>query len=201
MKPSRWTSTLLSWAVIATAASDLVSGLASAQAALQIHAPRAELECEAECWIPDMDTGSASYANAAQNWGAQSETDLMWQLRDEQCPSPGLLVHSRLIGAEASDDRSVTHDDTYSGSDSEESSYSSGGAVVYGDFGPLIAAEYGSSSGGEQSSRSFSNRTIRTHSHHSSVQMQFDMATPANSCHASRTSFPQREIGGNRVGG
>lgn len=179
----------------------MILTLASAHAAIQRHAPRMELECEAECWSPDLAHGKAEYLNDAQNWGTETATELMWMLKDDKCPAPGLLVHSRIVSVSASDERDHTQDDTYSGSDSSEASSAADLGVVYGSFGPIAAAEDVSASASAESTRSFSNRSIRVHNHSGSIQMEFDVATPANSCHPSRSNFPVRQIGGHSVGG
>lgn len=173
------TRTFLPWTAFALALS-----LTCADAQADARSPRLlELECHAECWYVDAQQGTAYYVSRVYNWGAQAASELLWRLRSDQC-ADGVLVHTRLIGMQAGSNEWEREDSQHFGND-----------TWTGDFSRFYYR------GQSTSNRSFARNRIRVRSQHSAVQLEFDSATPANSCRPTRSSGPVRHIGGNPVGG
>lgn len=63
--------------------------------------PPPELECQAECWEVDLDHNLARFQSTARDSGVKCAQDLLWLLKEEQCPPPGQLVHSHLVSGES----------------------------------------------------------------------------------------------------
>lgn len=133
-------------------------------------APAIEIECQAECWNLDLERGYAWFGSLARTWGTASRAELMWDLRDEQCPFPGVLVHSSLASLEES--------------------------YWHGDFTHFWRHYHAG-----RATRVFHRYSTSAWSFHSSIRMEFNSATPGNSCRRSRATRPIRNVDGVQVGG
>lgn len=161
--------------------------LASAHADVPTHPPVPEYECAAECWSVDTAASYAQFSYNIREWGPDAGA-IVWAFHTNQCPAPSVVVHSRLVGE---------HTHAFNSGESSTAYSSVQGSAWAGNFSPY----YYNYSAAYAGASSFSHTSSYAHSFESSLELQFDSATPFNSCRDISHRLPTREIGDAPVGG